>query len=129
MLTAVPPRQSLPSSLESLTAGQHYDTYTASDQQTWQAVLLRLIPFSQEHAHPFFLEGLEKTGIGPNRIPHICEIDNRLHDYGWGAVPVAGFIPPAAFMEFHAQGILPISREIRKPENLEYTPAPDIIHE
>jgi phenylalanine-4-hydroxylase len=42
---------------------------------------------------------------------------------------VCGFIPPAAFMEFHALGILPISREIRKPANLEYTPAPDIIHE
>src|SRR5690606_20522390 len=38
-------------------------------------------------------------------------------------------IPPRAFQEFQAAGILPIAAEIRTREHLEYTPAPDIIHE
>ena len=48
---------------------------------------------------------------------------------GWGAVPVRGFIPPWAFMEFQALGILPIACDMRTSEHLTYTPAPDIVHE
>jgi len=48
---------------------------------------------------------------------------------GWGAVTVDGFIPPAAFMEFQAHRVLVIAADIRQLEHIEYTPAPDIIHE
>ena len=48
---------------------------------------------------------------------------------GWGAVPVRGFIPPWAFMEFQALGILPIACDMRSRQHLTYTPAPDIVHE
>ena len=48
---------------------------------------------------------------------------------GWGAAPVDGFIPPAAFMEFQAHRVLVIAADMRQVEHLEYTPAPDIVHE
>jgi phenylalanine-4-hydroxylase len=44
-------------------------------------------------------------------------------------VCVDGFIPPRAFQEFQASGILPIAADIRTREHLVYTPAPDIVHE
>src|SRR6185436_20705534 len=34
-----------------------------------------------------------------------------------------------AFTTFQALGVLPIAAEIRTPDHLPYTPAPDIIHE
>jgi phenylalanine-4-hydroxylase len=52
-----------------------------------------------------------------------------LKDIGWAAVAVDGFIPPNAFMEFQAYKVLVIASDIRQLENIEYTPAPDIIHE
>jgi phenylalanine-4-hydroxylase len=52
-----------------------------------------------------------------------------LESFGWGAVPVSGFIPPAAFMEFQSLGILPIASDMRSLDHLTYTPAPDIVHE
>ena len=52
-----------------------------------------------------------------------------MSNIGWGAVPVRGFIPPWAFMEFQALGILPIACDMRNSEHLTYTPAPDIVHE
>jgi phenylalanine-4-hydroxylase len=52
-----------------------------------------------------------------------------LEKIGWGAVCVDGFIPPAAFMEFQAHKVLVIAADIRSIEQIEYTPAPDIIHE
>tara|TARA_B100001029_G_scaffold179174_1_gene187800 strand:+ start:1 stop:1512 length:1512 start_codon:yes stop_codon:yes gene_type:complete len=52
-----------------------------------------------------------------------------LKDLGWAAVAVDGFIPPSIFMEFQAHNVLVISAEIRTMKHIEYTPAPDIIHE
>lgn len=48
---------------------------------------------------------------------------------GMGAATVDGFIPPAAFMEFQANRVLVVAADIRQIEHIEYTPAPDIIHE
>jgi phenylalanine-4-hydroxylase len=42
---------------------------------------------------------------------------------------VSGFIPPAAFMEFQLNNVLPIASAIRTVEHISYTPAPDIVHE
>ena len=56
-------------------------------------------------------------------------MDEKLRRFGWRAVAVSGFIPPAAFMEFQSLGVLPIACDMRKLENLAYTPAPDIVHE
>ncbi len=80
-------------------------------------------------AHPAYAKGLADTGISGDRIPRIAEMNERLARFGWGAVSVDGFIPPRAFQEFQACGILPIAADIRSREHLEYTPAPDIIHE
>ena len=52
-----------------------------------------------------------------------------LKEIGWAAVAVDGFIPPNAFMEFQAYKVLVIASDIRQLKNIEYTPAPDIIHE
>lgn len=52
-----------------------------------------------------------------------------LSEIGWAAVAVDGFIPPNAFMEFQAYNVLVIASDIRQLEHIEYTPAPDIIHE
>ena len=63
------------------------------------------------------------------RIPRIAEMDACLGDYGWGAVAVDGFIPPRAFQEFQALGIMTIAANIRSSDHIAYTPAPDIVHE
>src|SRR5258708_11924896 len=39
------------------------------------------------------------------------------------------FIPSAAFMEYQAYRVLVIAADIRQLKHIEYTPAPDIIHE
>jgi len=52
-----------------------------------------------------------------------------LEKIGWGAVCVDGFIPPAAFMEFQKYKVLVIAADIRSINQLEYTPALDILTE
>src|SRR2546430_11571880 len=69
------------------------------------------------------------SGISFERIPRIEEMNDILGKIGWGAVAVDGFIPPAAFMEFQAYKVLVIACDMRQIHHIEYTPAPDIVHE
>lgn len=119
----------LPSYLRPYVAEQRTDLYTPIDHAAWRFIMKLSRKFFAQHAHRSYLEGLEKTGISVDRIPTIQEMDEKLARFGWRAVPICGFIPPAAFMEFLSLGVLPIACDMRKLENLSYTPAPDIVHE
>lgn len=119
----------LPPSLGRFVVQQRYARYDAADQATWRFVLLHLFAHLKDHAHPSYISGLRGTGLSIDRIPQIAEIDHALRGLGWRAVAISGFIAPRAFQAFQAARVLPIATEIRRPENLAYTPAPDIIHE
>lgn len=119
----------LPPHLRKYIVKQTQDRYTALDQAVWRYVLRQLRSFLKDRAHPCYLEGLEKTGITVERIPLIEEISDKLREFGWRALPVSGFIPPAAFMELQALSVLPIASDMRSLNHLLYTPAPDIVHE
>ncbi|MGE4133597.1 MAG: aromatic amino acid hydroxylase [Bdellovibrionales bacterium] len=122
-------RDKIPTHLRKYIVSQDYARYTTEDQAVWRFILRQLRDFLSRHAHPVYLEGLKKTGITVDRIPSIDQIDEHLEHLDWGAVPVSGFIPPAAFMEFQSLGILPIASDMRTLDHIGYTPAPDIVHE
>lgn len=121
--------KSLPTHLQKYIVEQDYEKYTALDQAVWRYVLRQLKSFLSKNAHHCYLEGLEKTGIEIEQIPHIKKISEHLEKFGWVALPVSGFIPPAAFMELQSLSILPIASDMRSIDHLQYTPAPDIVHE
>jgi len=119
----------LPNHLRKYVVEQRYERYTPEDQAVWRFIMRQLREFLSVNAHECYLDGLKKTGICVESIPRIEEIDRMLGAFGWGAVPVSGFIPPADFMEFQSLGVLPIASDMRSLEHLSYTPAPDIVHE
>ena len=119
----------VPAHLRRFVVEQDYAEYSAVDQAVWRFVLLQMRARLSETAHPAYREGLARTGISVDRIPRIEEMNEALARFGWGAVCVDGFIPPRAFQEFQARGLLPIAADMRTREHLVYTPAPDIIHE
>lgn len=119
----------LPPHLRKYVVEQNYEKYTPVDQAVWRYILRQLKAFLSTHAHECYTEGLEKTGINVECIPRIEDISKELKKFGWCALPVSGFIPPAAFMELQSLGVLPIASDMRSLEHLLYTPAPDIVHE
>lgn len=121
--------QALPNHLKRYIVSQDYNRYTPIDHSVWRYILRQLRSFLSKHAHESYLDGLVKTGITVDRIPSIAEISQKLEAFGWRALPVSGFIPPAAFMEMQSLGILPIASDMRSIDHLLYTPAPDIVHE
>ncbi|MEP1150451.1 MAG: aromatic amino acid hydroxylase [Balneola sp.] len=119
----------LPEHLKQFIKPQNYEDYTPIDQAVWRYVMKRLVKHLSKVAHHSYLEGLKKTGVSIDEIPSMYGMNRILKEIGWAAVAVDGFIPPNAFMEFQAYKILVIASDIRQLENIQYTPAPDIIHE
>lgn len=119
----------LPLHLRKYIVSQNYAKYTALDHACWRYILRQLKHFLRIHAHESYLSGLEKTGLDVEAVPRIEDISAHLEKFGWRALPVSGFIPPAAFMELQSLSVLPIASDMRSIDHLMYTPAPDIVHE
>ncbi len=123
------PIEHIPEHLQEYITEQDPSLYSPIDHATWRYIMRVSKAFLSKHAHPLYLHGLEATGISTERIPLVSEMDAALRKLGWRAVAINGFIPPAIFLEFQSLRILAIACDIRKLENLGYTPSPDIVHE
>ena len=119
----------LPLHLRKYIVPQVYEKYTPVDHAVWRYVMRQNYSYLKNVAYYPYIPGLKKAGLTIEKIPSLQEINDALTDIGWGAVTVDGFIPPAAFMEFQAYRVLVIAADIRQLEHIEYTSAPDIIHE
>lgn len=119
----------LPKHLHKFVVKQPYEEYTSQNQAVWRYVMRINVDYLSKVAHTSYMPGLEKTGISSENIPHMEGMNRILKEIGWAAVSVDGFIPPNAFMEFQAYNVLVIASDMRTINHIEYTPAPDIIHE
>ncbi|KGO87127.1 phenylalanine 4-monooxygenase [Flavobacterium rivuli WB 3.3-2 = DSM 21788] len=128
-ITSNPLIDRLPTHLRQFIKPQDYTDYTPINQAVWRYVMRKNVDYLSRVAHSSYLDGLKKTGIEVDNIPSMYGMNRILQEIGWAAVAVDGFIPPNAFMEFQAYNVLVIASDIRQLEHIEYTPAPDIIHE
>ena len=119
----------LPRHLKQFIVDQHYEHYTPVDHAVWRYVMMQNYAWLKDVAYYPYIPGLQKAGLSIEKIPNLQEMNDALAKIGWGAVTVDGFIPPAAFMEYQAYKVLVIAADIRQLKHIEYTPAPDIIHE
>lgn len=119
----------LPKHLRQFIVEQHYEKYTPIDQAVWRYVMRQNYSYLKHVAYYPYIKGLNRAGLSIEYIPDLQTMNDNLGKIGWGAVTVDGFIPPAAFMEYQAYRVLVIAADIRQLNHIEYTPAPDIIHE
>ncbi len=119
----------LPKHLRQFIVAQNYEKYTPIDQAVWRYVMRQNYGYLKDVAYYPYIKGLQRAGLSIEYIPDLQTMNDNLGKIGWGAVTVDGFIPPAAFMEYQAYKVLVIAADIRQINHIEYTPAPDIIHE
>ena len=109
---------------------QRWNEYTESEHEVWRCLYRRRIGELERQASRVFLEGLAAIGLDRHAIPDLGQVNVRLSARtGWMADPVGGFLPAAAFFESLARRRFPTTVTIRSPENLDYTPEPDIFHD
>ncbi|WP_113926577.1 aromatic amino acid hydroxylase [Bacillus sp. P14.5] len=119
----------IPLHLREFVSTQNYEAYSPVDHAVWRYVMRQNHAFLEGRAHPAFVKGLKGSDIAIEKIPKVSQMNEALGKIGWGAVIVDGLIPGTAFFDLQAHGLLPIATDIRKISNIEYTPAPDILHE
>lgn len=124
-----PQVKNLPNHLRQFIVEQHYEHYTPVDHAVWRYVMRQNYSYLKDIAYYPYIPGLEAAGLSIEKVPDLQEMNDALKKIGWGAVTVDGFIPPAAFMEYQSFRVLVIAADIRQLHHIEYTPAPDIIHE
>ena len=121
--------KNLPNHLKQYIVDQNYERYTPLDHAVWRYVMRQNYSYLKDVAYYPYIKGLNRAGLSIEYIPDLQTMNDNLGKISWGAVTVDGFIPPVAFMEYQAYKVLVIAADIRQIKHIEYTPAPDIIHE
>ncbi len=96
----------------------------------WRTLYERRMRHLKSCASSIFLEGLDRIQLSADRLPTLSGINSQLFPLtGWQAVQTAGFLPAQEFFESLAARRFPTVTRVRKPEEIDYTPAPDIFHD
>jgi phenylalanine-4-hydroxylase len=121
----------IPGDLLAYVTGEAYESHAEAAHDVWREVLRRNRDLIREHAqwmHPTYVEGQRALAL-PERIPRVDELNERLEPTGWRILPVAGYIPTAAYAGLMSRSIFPVSRVIRRAEHIDFAPAPDMVHD
>ncbi|MDB5038438.1 MAG: Phenylalanine 4-monooxygenase [Bacteriovoracaceae bacterium] len=104
--------------------------YSAEEHETWALMYDRQIKALPNRATPEYLAGLKILNLPQNRIPRLKEVSASLEKVtGWKLTRVEGLVPEREFFECLAHKLFPCTDFIRKRDELEYTPSPDMFHD
>ena len=104
--------------------------YTAEEHEVWRTIWTALKPAHQTYACAEYLAALERLHLGPDRIPQLREVNERVQAIsGFRLEPVAGLVQPRVFLENLAGGVFLCTQYIRHHSTPLYTPEPDVVHE
>ncbi|MCR9219390.1 MAG: phenylalanine 4-monooxygenase [Alphaproteobacteria bacterium] len=116
-------------------ADQDWEAYDAAAHGVWKTLFERQRALLPGRADQPFLDGLEALlgGLGPEAagsIPRFTELNRVLAERtGFEIVGAPGLIPEASFFAMLADRVFPVTRWIRRPEELDYLEEPDLFHD
>ncbi len=116
--------------MEALKLGQKQKDLGQEGLTSWQQILENHSQTRDQQVYKIFREGIEALNINPLEIPSINKINEKLMGLtGWRGVFVDGLEDAHAFYKMLSQKQFPVGNFIRAPEDLSYTPEPDIVHD
>jgi phenylalanine-4-hydroxylase len=111
------------------TLPQRWADYTPAEHATWRTLYHRQAALLPCHAAAAYRDGLAQLDFADG-IPDFALISSRLRAAtGWTLVAVPGLIPDHDFFDHLAARHFPVTRWIRKPEELDYVVEPDVFHD
>jgi phenylalanine-4-hydroxylase len=109
---------------------QEYSSYDDEAHDVWRVLYERRMATLNETGSAVFLEGIDRIGLSPSRVPDLADVNGRLAARtGWAAVPVSGFMPAADFFHCLSTKRFPTTVGVRPRAQLDYLPEPDIFHD
>jgi phenylalanine-4-hydroxylase len=109
---------------------QPYELYSEENHSAWRSLYARMAPRWQRYANEHYLEGIASLCLDPNRVPRLEDVNRFLKPLtGFRAKAVAGYIPAFLFFDCLRNREFPTTITIRRSDNLDYLPEPDIFHD
>ena len=109
---------------------QAYKNYTNEDQTVWKLLFERQLELLKTLATPEYLEALNNIGFTPFKIPDFKETNVILNNAsGWKLEVVEGIINESDFFGLLSQKRFPATTWLRKLNELDYLPEPDMFHD
>ena len=109
---------------------QEYKNYTTEDFEVWKILYERQMPILKEVVAKEYLHGINKIEFTADKIPDIEETNSLLKNQtGWELVVVPGIIKEPDFFTLLSQKKFPATTWLRKKEQLDYLPEPDMFHD
>jgi phenylalanine-4-hydroxylase len=105
-------------------------TYTSEEHKTWSFLHQRQLDILPGRACQAFMQGLKALSLPSDRIPALSELSQTLEKAtNWRVARTPGLLHEQDFFEALSHRVFPSTDYIRGPEELDYTPAPDLFHD
>ena len=109
---------------------QPYDLYSAENHEAWRRLYQRMMPRWKKYANEHFLAGIGSLCLSPDRVPRLDDVNRFLSPLtGFQAKAVSGYVPAFLFFDCLRNREFPTTVTIRKSNQLDYLPEPDIFHD
>ncbi|MFC4159144.1 phenylalanine 4-monooxygenase [Chitinimonas lacunae] len=104
--------------------------YTDVEHHTWATLYANQQKVLPGRACDEFLAGLEAVDFPADRIPRLADISDHIERHsGWRLTRVDGLVPNYEFFKLLSERLFPSTDFIRRPDEIEYTPSPDMFHD
>lgn len=104
--------------------------FSDEDHSTWSSILAVHRERRANQMVSMFMRGLHALDIDTERIPSLDEVNSKLLPLtGWQGVYVEGLEEAAGFYNLLKAKKFPIGNFVRASRDLDYTPAPDVVHD
>jgi phenylalanine-4-hydroxylase len=109
---------------------QRWEDYTAEQHEVWKVLFKHRMFQLKDAGSKVFCDGIERIGLSENFVPNLEDVNARLQPAtGWNAVAVSGFLEAKLFFKCLAERRFPTTVIIRRMDQLDYLPEPDIFHD
>lgn len=113
-----------------LYTSQDESLYRPDDHATWRRLYSRMLPQWERYANRHFRDGIKLLRLNPDRIADLDAVNRFLEPLtGFHARAVSGYVPAFQFFDCLSRREFPTTITIRRPDQLDYLPEPDIFHD
>ncbi len=122
----------LPVWLHKYVVAQRHADYTAEEHQVWGTLVDLCAQSTRNFASRIYqphLDGLELLRLDRSQIPAVAWINTKLAEIGWMTACVDGYLPTRIYAALLSHRVFPISRDIRHPKHIAFSPTPDLVHD
>lgn len=104
--------------------------YSEEENRVWHELITRQLGHLPGRVCNEYIKALDLMDFPHDRVPQLPEVSKVLRAHtGWEVAPVPALIDFTRFFEMLANRRFPAATFIRRREDLDYLPEPDIFHE